>query len=107
MNERLVAKRCMGVVVLAIAAAFGSTVVGQEPKAADSIAWKFWADAKVLSFRPGETLASYRWNGGGGGVGPGGTLTLGARDGERRFSVKIVAKLKSQHFIANVSVKPD
>jgi hypothetical protein len=107
MNERFIAKRCLSVMWLAIAAAISSIVVGQEPQAADSIAWKFWADAKVISFRPGETLASYRWNGGSGGVGPGGTLTLGSRDGERRFEVKIVGKLKSQRFIASVSVKPE
>jgi len=107
MNSSFNKTCCVGLTALTMIAAIGSIVVGQEPQAADNIAWKFWADVKVLSFRPGETLASYRWTGGGGGVGPGGTLSLGSRDGERRFEVKIVGKLKSQRFIASVSVKPE
>src|SRR6478752_6536275 len=98
MNSSFSKTCCVGLMALTVVAVIGSIVLGQEPKDGDTATRQFWADAKVHSFRPGETLASYRWNPSGG-VGASGTLTLGGRDGERRFDVKIVAKLKSQRFI--------
>jgi hypothetical protein len=95
----------LGLMLLAFVPLVGWRAEGQDVKPAEAFVGQYWADAKVLSFRPGDVLTSYRWNPAGG-VGPGGTLTLGAGDLERHFDVKIVAKLKSQRFLASVTVKP-
>lgn len=105
MNSIFTRMSFRNVITLACLQLSAAGVVGQEATSDSLSKLQFWADAKVVSFRPGETLTTYRRQPSGG-VGPGGTLTLGARDGGRHFDVKIVGKLKSQRFIANVSVKP-
>jgi len=105
MSIALINQLRVALMSLSVAAVVGSIVEGQEAKPAETFVGQYWADAKVLSFRPGDVLTSYRWNPSGG-VGPGGTLTLGAGDLERHFDVRIVARLKSQRFLASVTVKP-
>src|SRR5439155_25978714 len=105
MNKALHLRRIVGLLVLLGMATLSAAVAGQE-KSEDSPSRQFWADAKVLSFRPGEELASYRFGNPAGGVGPDGTLTLGVGREQRHFEVRMVAKLKEQRFLINVSVKP-
>src|SRR5438046_3097609 len=104
MNIALNIRRIVGLMALAGMATLSAAVVGQE-KVEDSPSRQFWADAKVLSFRPGEELASYRWNPAGG-VGPDGTLMLGVGMEQRHFDVRMDAKLKEQRFLIHVTVKP-
>jgi hypothetical protein len=91
---------------LFVASCFSSTIDGQETKNVETVSKQFWADAKIFSLQPGEESATYRSFGGSGGVGPGGTLTLGARDKQHHFDVRIATKLQAQRFLAKVTVKP-
>lgn len=99
-------QRSFHLTVFAAVALFGSTLWGQEPKSDDAFTRQYWADAREFSLRPGEELATYHGSPSGG-VGPNGTLGLGIIDQQRRFNVSIVAKVKSQRFLAKVTVKPD
>ena len=104
MNQALHSTIVVGHVAIAAIAMLATVVRGQD-KAEDSVSRQFWADAKVLSFRPGEELATYRGQPSGG-VGPDGTLTLGVGMEQRQFEVQMVAKLKAQRFLINVTVTP-
>lgn len=90
---------------LAATTLLSSTTHGQDTKAEELRFQQFWADMKVYSLRPGEESTTYR-SLGGGGVGPGGTTTLGTGNQQRHFNVRVVAKSKDQRFLANVTVKP-
>jgi hypothetical protein len=105
MNDAQDTRARFGFLPLAMIALLGSATHGQEPKLEDATSRQFWADAKVLSLKPGEESATYH-SLGGGGVGPDGTLKLGIGDKRRYFDVRIAAKVKSQRFSAKVSVKP-
>jgi len=95
----------MGLLALAITALVGARAHGQAPKPEDATTHQFWADANVVALKPGEESATYR-SFGGGGVGPNGTLRLGIADKRRQFEVRIAATVKSQRFLAKVSVMP-
>jgi hypothetical protein len=105
MNQALHIGKAAALVALAVVAVSSAAALAQE-KAEDSVTRQFWADAKVLSFRPGEELATYRGQPNGG-IGPGGTLTLGIGMAQRHFEVKMVARLKGQRFLINVTVTPE
>ena len=87
-------------------ATLSSALFGQEPKVEDPLAYQFWADARVFSLLPGDELATYHSQSGGG-VGPSGTLTLGVAKKQRQFNVCMKAKLKAHRFLVNVTVTPD
>jgi len=57
MNKALRTKIVCGLLAIAAMAALSASLCAQE-KVEDSVSRQFWADAKVLSFRPGEELAT-------------------------------------------------
>ena len=67
---------------------------------------QYFMDATIFSIGPDQTLESLIGYGEGG-VGPNGTLTLGASHGERRFDVTMRGKLKSGRFTVDVAVIPE
>jgi hypothetical protein len=105
MKDSLETRARFGFLSLVIIALLGSSTRAQEQKLEDAYSRQFWADAKVLSLKPGEESATYH-SFGGGGVGPDGTLRLGIGDQRRHFEVRVAAKVRSQRFVANVTVKP-
>ncbi len=105
MNDAKLIGEFVRLMAFAALAAFGSMLHGQEPKSEETFTHGYWADAHAYSLVPGKELATYHWAPSGG-VGPNGTLALGVNDGQHRFKVTIVAKLKSQRFLAKVTVEP-
>ena len=82
-----------------------SPICGQEAKPEETASRRYAAELKVFSFRPGDESATYLFYGGGS-VGPNGATTLGISHQQRHFSVRLAARLKSQRFLATVTVKP-
>ncbi len=93
----------MGLVLIATCSALPTARAADED---DRLERRFWADATTYSVVADQELSTYR-SLGGGGVGPGGTLTEGVADRRRHFKATIVAKLKSNRFLVNVTVQPD
>lgn len=65
----------------------------------------YYADVKLYSMKSDEGLESYR-SYGGGGVGPRGTLGLGASSGARDFNVAISGSKNHGRFNVRVTVEP-
>jgi hypothetical protein len=75
------------------------------PSAENPPIGQYYVDAKLFSYLPDHALDTYHDHGGGG-VGPTGSLGLNAIENNRRFSVDVVGRLKSQQFLVTVKVKP-
>ncbi len=105
MTDRLRISKNLCLLTLIALLTFSSTLYGEEPKDDDDAFRQYWADATLYSLQPGLEMATYRSTGGGG-VGPGGTLTTGVADKKRRFEVSVAGKLKAHRFVATVYVTP-
>jgi len=86
--------------------AFDSTLHGEEPKGDDAYYHSYWLDVRPFSIIPGQELATYR-SYSSGGTSPAGTLTVGAGDKDRQFSVSVQGKLKENRYLTTVTVIPE